>query len=768
MESSPLAQKPQSALPSHLLNGSIHPERNSSRTSINAKERERLTASILSTNKRQDPIDLEQINGYGGHHPLSLPTRRLGLEVEARDPRDEAANGTPAPSRPESPYTMNPPIDFDGLSWPSLGTRERLEATPQQAEERLAKIQGAVTTILECLGEDPTREGLRGTPERYAKAMLFFTKGYEENVRDQVNGAVFHEDHDELVIVKDIEVFSLCEHHMVPFTGKMHIGYIPNRRVLGISKLARLAEMFSRRLQVQERLTKQVALAIAEVLKPQLIARFSLSWVWSMSLPLSAILNAQDEDPRNISISDGRPQASSNESSPTLATTSAASQAQPAGHGKSAIVSSPETGSLHNHHARKKPSHIPTILPPPPQCNSRHSSDPPSHELDLNDRGIFHRLFNHPELIFETIKHLSVDDLLSLYAISKDFHFLANSRFTTMIISQSLSKAPESSRIFPFRCYRSLCLRDPAQRRNEAKPEEYEIRHVPGFQWLKMVLWRESVVDDIVACLESEGLMLPAATTMTIKKMWFTMDIPTNERRANIMHNKIYWTERDLYLATLFITKLDMLLTCPMTGDGDLGLRKMLLGQRSLSTLAKVLKREEMHNSYEMMQMIVAWNYDMSPEERALNLSLLGVPPNRVGMLQYEGWGANPGVLFHQIDMLVTMECVRRGLDMPAHYLDMVFYGFVDKRPGLDIWTQEQRRRMEEAEEKETGENREDGGADEDEDHSAELGEGGTEQVEEMAHNETEVANRNIANSSPESNKTEIDEAETAGVDSAS
>ena len=102
-----------------------------------------------------------------------------------------------------------------------MGTRERAEATEEQAEARLQKLQGAVRTILECIGEDPEREGLLGTPERYARAMLFFTKGYEENVRDLVNGAVFHEDHDELVIVQGIEVFSLCEHHMVPFTGKV-------------------------------------------------------------------------------------------------------------------------------------------------------------------------------------------------------------------------------------------------------------------------------------------------------------------------------------------------------------------------------------------------------------------------------------------------------------------------------------------------------------------------------------------------------------------
>ncbi|KAG0057034.1 GTP cyclohydrolase 1 [Gryganskiella cystojenkinii] len=165
------------------------------------------------------------------------------------------------------------PIDFDGLSFPSIGARERREDTEETRAARIEKISGAVRTILECIGEDPNREGLLKTPERYAKALMFFSKGYEESVTHLMNKALFQEDHDEMVIVKNIDVFSLCEHHMVPFTGKIHIGYIPqNGKVVGLSKIARLAEMFSRRLQVQERLTKQVAMALQELLNPQGVA----------------------------------------------------------------------------------------------------------------------------------------------------------------------------------------------------------------------------------------------------------------------------------------------------------------------------------------------------------------------------------------------------------------------------------------------------------------------------------------------------------------
>nr|POE87514.1 gtp cyclohydrolase 1 [Quercus suber] len=141
----------------------------------------------------------------------------------ARDERDEAVT-TPLPANhPESSLTQHPAIDFDGLSWPSVGTLARMQdrESPEDVQKRLKKLSDAVRTILECIGEDPDREGLHGTPERYAKAMMFFTKGYEENLRDIVNNAVFHEDHEELVIVRDIDVYSLCEHHLVPFTGKV-------------------------------------------------------------------------------------------------------------------------------------------------------------------------------------------------------------------------------------------------------------------------------------------------------------------------------------------------------------------------------------------------------------------------------------------------------------------------------------------------------------------------------------------------------------------
>jgi GTP cyclohydrolase I len=130
-------------------------------------------------------------------------------------------------------------------------------------------IESHVEAILESLGEDPRRDGLLKTPHRVAKAMRFFAKGYQEDPAAILNGALFDVDYDEMVLVKDIDFYSLCEHHMVPFFGRVHVAYIPKGKVVGLSKIPRTVEIFARRLQVQERFTMQIAQTIESVLKPK-------------------------------------------------------------------------------------------------------------------------------------------------------------------------------------------------------------------------------------------------------------------------------------------------------------------------------------------------------------------------------------------------------------------------------------------------------------------------------------------------------------------
>jgi GTP cyclohydrolase IA len=139
------------------------------------------------------------------------------------------------------------------------------DAKVEAPQETIAELMRKVIVLL---GEDPNREGLRKTPERFEKALKYLTSGYQQNMESLLNGATFSVHYDEMVVVKDIEFFSLCEHHLLPFFGKAHVAYLPNKRVLGLSKIARLVNMYGRRLQIQERMTSQIAEAIQEKISP--------------------------------------------------------------------------------------------------------------------------------------------------------------------------------------------------------------------------------------------------------------------------------------------------------------------------------------------------------------------------------------------------------------------------------------------------------------------------------------------------------------------
>ncbi len=130
-------------------------------------------------------------------------------------------------------------------------------------------VASLVRKIIALVGEDPEREGLRKTPERYEKALKYLTSGYHQNVDHLLNGATFSVCYDEMVVVKDIEFFSLCEHHLLPFFGKAHVAYLPSKKVIGLSKVARLVNMYARRLQIQERMTSQIARALEDKIAPQ-------------------------------------------------------------------------------------------------------------------------------------------------------------------------------------------------------------------------------------------------------------------------------------------------------------------------------------------------------------------------------------------------------------------------------------------------------------------------------------------------------------------
>ena len=238
---------------------------------------------------------------------------------------------------------------------------------------------------------------------------------------------------------------------------------------------------------------------------------------------------------------------------------------------------------------------------------------------------------------------------------------------------------------------------DPARRLHPRKPEE--VRLVPSFRWLQMVLFRERVVRDITALLARQGHRLPARASLTLKRLWLTMDVGTNAKRIGLLHNTAFWTDEDLRLATLFFIKLDMRFLDPVAGQGEIALRKLLLGQRSLSALWRCLRRTACRNPLELAQMFV--RYDYRPAPHNTGLSLLGVPADEIGAGVREGWGSGTARLLRP-DRLVMQEGLRRGLQIEKHYLDMMLYGYIDLETFENIPVQPEEMEVEDSSDEES------------------------------------------------------------------
>ncbi|KAL1877141.1 hypothetical protein Plec18167_004827 [Paecilomyces lecythidis] len=317
-------------------------------------------------------------------------------------------------------------------------------------------------------------------------------------------------------------------------------------------------------------------------------------------------------------------------------------------------------------------------LTPSSQSRTTHGMDSVTVNNEFN---VFNAIMRHPELAFVLAKHLDIGDLISLYAISRDFHDLMNTRFHAMVMAQALTKAPESAQLFPFRCYQKLCIEDPA-RNPHPDPERAksgECRYVPSLRWVQMLLYRDKIVMDIIRLLQQEAINLPRNCIIPIKKLWFLMDIPDNARRLGVIQNPTLWSDEELFFAGLFMVKLDMRFMDPLTGGGRDATRQMVLAQPTMTTLWKLLGPACLKTELEGLKAYVLWKHVPTPDQ--VGHRMFGVPPDEIGRVQYENYGkTGRKVLLQRPDELVIKEGIRRQLKLHLRYNDMLLWGYVKPR----------------------------------------------------------------------------------------
>jgi hypothetical protein len=286
---------------------------------------------------------------------------------------------------------------------------------------------------------------------------------------------------------------------------------------------------------------------------------------------------------------------------------------------------------------------------------------------------MLHAFMKHPELILNLTKVLHPTSLVDLYAISKPFHFILNSHYTTYIKTNMEYHSPSANLIFPWRCYARLCIKDPAFRPMASNANV--ARDVPSLRWLRMVTYRDEVIRDILTELSKSGLLLPYGIEKAVKKIWFLCDLPGNANRIGVLHNQGYFLDRDIFLAQMFIMKLDMRFTDPVEGKGELHLRRLLFGCRNLVALRDLLLGRI--TLVHLLQRVVWYQYNPSPATRAMNLPIFGISSASIGHGNTENWGRGQQRLL-RVDEGIMREAIRRELNTHKHLMEFMLFAHLE------------------------------------------------------------------------------------------
>ncbi|KAF2140261.1 uncharacterized protein K452DRAFT_212356, partial [Aplosporella prunicola CBS 121167] len=296
---------------------------------------------------------------------------------------------------------------------------------------------------------------------------------------------------------------------------------------------------------------------------------------------------------------------------------------------------------------------------------------PPQHPRQFN---LLDAVFHQNDLMLHIAGLLPIKDFISLYCISKRFHFLVNSHYTTYMKALARANAPNAMKVYPAAAYQSLCIRDPVLRahpQNKAEP-----RWVPGLRWVQMIAYREQVVHDILLCMAMEGHHFPPFIPIVIMKIWALLDHGWNGPRVALVHDETLFPDAILLVGLMFFIKLDMRFSDPVKGNGETSIRRLMLAQRSLTVLNQVLRRQCLTSRLEMLQMMV--RHDHKPLiANTKKLPIMGVPAELVGGLSREGWGTGKNRLLRP-DELILRECVRRKLAVHRAFADYMVWGYTD------------------------------------------------------------------------------------------